>query len=87
MTRVTFKGGKLDISLLQVKLSTERQVALTLPLGKGGEPIVAKLTRAELDRLTAPLFRRLQLPVDACCWQVKHYSHHFRDSQRLLYRV
>ena len=45
-------------------------MALSLPLGKSGEPIVVKLTRAELDKLTAPLFRRLQLPVDACCWQV-----------------
>ena len=54
-----------------MKLSTEKQVALKLPInGPDSEPTVAKLTQQELDRLSEPLYRRLRLPVDACCWQV-----------------
>jgi molecular chaperone DnaK len=30
---------------------------------------VVRLTRAKLDELSAPLFRRARLPLDAACWQ------------------
>lgn len=64
--------GNADGSgFLQMKLSSSQQVALRLPLGgPQGQPLTATLTQAELDKLSEPLFKRLRLPVDACCWQV-----------------
>jgi len=37
--------------------------------GAGGGPVV--LMRQALESLAAPLFRRMRLPVDAACWQVR----------------
>jgi len=36
-----------------------------------GRPGLAVLTRQALESLAAPLFRRMRLPIDAACWQVR----------------
>ena len=43
-------------------------MALRVPGVAGG---AVTLTRQQLESLATPLFRRLRLPVDAACWQVR----------------
>ena len=52
-------------------LSTAKKVKLRMPVGgPGGGPLQVILTRVELDKMSAPLFRRARLPIDQACWQV-----------------
>jgi len=51
-----------------VRLTDAPRVALRVPGAGGG---LAVLTRQALESLAAPLFRRMRLPVDAACWQVR----------------
>ena len=54
----------------QVKLSEAPRVALRLPVGGGGAGTEAVLTRQQLEKLSAPLFKRMGKAVDEACWQV-----------------
>ena len=56
---------------LQVQLSSVNKVAINMPVGGadgGGTEVV--LTRGAFEKLTAPLFRRCQQPMEHACWQV-----------------
>lgn len=56
---------------MQVKLSTQKQVVIRMPLqDKNGDPLQATLSQQEFVKISEPLFQRLQLPINACCWQV-----------------
>ncbi len=51
-----------------MRLTDAPRVALRVPGAGGG---LAVLTRQALESLAAPLFRRMRLPIDAACWQVR----------------
>ncbi|BDA40814.1 Chaperone protein dnaK [Coccomyxa sp. Obi] len=53
----------------KVKLSEAPRVALRLPVGGGGAGTEAVLTRQQLEKLSAPLFKRMGKAVDEACWQ------------------
>jgi len=52
----------------KVQLSSVNKVVINMPLG-GPEGIHAVLTRGMMEKLTAPLFRRCQQPMEFACWQ------------------
>ena len=55
-----------------MELSTASKVRLRMPLGgAGGGPLEVVLTQQDLERLSAPLFRRARLPIDQACWQAR----------------
>ncbi|KAK9810103.1 hypothetical protein WJX72_004949 [[Myrmecia] bisecta] len=51
----------------KIQLSESERVAFNMPFGSEG--LRAVLTRQELEKMTAPLFRRARLPLDQACWQ------------------
>lgn len=47
-------------------------MALRLPVGgRDGAGVEAVLTRQQLEKLCAPLFKRMGKAVDEACWQVQ----------------
>ena len=56
----------------QIKLSEAGRVSLSLPVGgENGEGVEVVLTRQHLEKLSAPLFKRMGKAVDEACWQVR----------------
>ena len=55
-----------------MQLSTTPKVRLRMPVGgAGGGPLEVVITQQDLERLSAPLFRRARLPIDQACWQAR----------------
>ncbi|KAG1666877.1 hypothetical protein FOA52_013510 [Chlamydomonas sp. UWO 241] len=55
--------------LAKINLSSADEVTLRIPGGgPDGPPLTLSLTRAELDELSLPLWRRCRLPLDTACW-------------------
>jgi len=54
----------------KVELSGKNKVVIRMPVGGAdGAGTSVVLTRGKMERLTAPLFRRCQQPMEFACWQ------------------
>eukprot|EP00798_Chlamydomonas_sp_ICE-L_P030049 gene30049-35020_t len=53
----------------KVQLADNDEVVLRMPVGgRDGGGVEAILTRAQLDKLSAPLWKRCRMPLDQACW-------------------
>ena len=70
--RIDFKNPTILVNLksiaeaAKIKLSTEQQVMIRMPIGEGIETV---LTRQKFESLTVDLFRQARLPLDQAAWQ------------------
>ena len=73
--------SRLGLAEYQVKLSDSMRVAMKIPIPASkapqqpnGDPqpgvLEVVLTRGQMERLTAPLYRRMREAIDTACWQV-----------------
>ncbi|KAK9916972.1 hypothetical protein WJX75_009357 [Coccomyxa subellipsoidea] len=61
---------KRIVEFAKIKLSEAGRVSLSLPVGgENGEGVEVVLTRQHLEKLSAPLFKRMGKAVDEACWQ------------------
>jgi molecular chaperone DnaK len=62
------EADAVDLSVPAAAAAAARGSGAAAAAGAQSRKVV-RLTRAKLDELSAPLFRRARLPLDAACWQ------------------